>query len=135
MMQQDLTRALNAAAQPHFDSAVAALSKAHQRYQTTPLPHMKLAAKTDDIAAIQDLAGQLGDGASRILILGTGGSSLGAQVLAQVHGSLTPAGQISGPHLVFVDNLDGESYARLLDTDLSATGFSSCRNRAARRKP
>ena len=34
-------------------------------------------------------------------------------------GSLTPAGQISGPHLVFVDNLDGESYARLLDTDLS----------------
>ena len=123
MMQQDLTRALNAAAQPHFDSAVAALSKAHQRYQTTPLPHMKLGAKTDDIAAIQDLAGQLGDGASRILILGTGGSSLGAQVLAQVHGSLTPAGQISGPHLVFVDNLDGESYARLLDTDLSATRF------------
>ena len=48
---------------------------------------------------------------------------MGAQVLAQVHGSLTPAGQISGPQLVFVDNLDGESYARLLDTDLKATRF------------
>ncbi|MGB1987114.1 MAG: glucose-6-phosphate isomerase [Parvibaculales bacterium] len=123
MMQQDLTRALNAAAQPHFDAALAVLTEAHQRYQAAPLPHMQLAAKTDDVAAMQELAAHLGDGAARILILGTGGSSLGAQVLAQVHGSLTPAGQISGPHLVFVDNLDGESYARLLEGDLCATRF------------
>ena len=123
MMQQDLTRALDASAQPHFDAALAVLSAAHQRYQAAPLPHMQLATKTDDVAAMQELAAHLGDGAARILILGTGGSSLGAQVLAQVHGSLTPAGQISGPQLVFVDNLDGESYARLLDTDLKATRF------------
>ena len=84
MMQQDLTRALDAAAQPHFDAAFAVLSEAHQRYQTAPLPHMQLATKTDDVAAMQELAAHLGDGAARILILGTGGSSLGAQVLAQV---------------------------------------------------
>jgi glucose-6-phosphate isomerase len=123
MMQQDLTRALDGVAQPHFDAAMAALAQAHQRYQAVPLPHMQLATKTDDVAAMQDMAAHLGDGAGRILILGTGGSSLGAQVLAQVHGSLTPAGPISGPQLVFVDNLDGESYARLLDTDLTATRF------------
>jgi glucose-6-phosphate isomerase len=123
MMQQDLTRALDAAAQSHFDGALAALREAHQRYQATPLPHMRLGEKTDDVAAMHNMADALGDGAARILILGTGGSSLGAQVLAQVHGSLTPAGQISGPHLVFVDNLDAESYQRLLDADLSATRF------------
>ena len=123
MMQQDLTRALDAAAQPHFDAALAVLSAAHQRYQEAPLPHMQLVTKTDDVAVMQELAAHLGDGAARILILGTGGSSLGAQVLTQVHGSLTPAEQISGPQLVFVDNLDGESYARLLEGDLCATRF------------
>ena len=106
MMQQDLSRAIDAGAQAHFDEAVAALAAAHKRYQGAPLPHMLLSDKTDDIAAMQRMADTLCVDAQRILILGTGGSSLGAQVLAQVHGSLTPAGQISGPELVFVDNLD-----------------------------
>ncbi|MBL6642927.1 MAG: glucose-6-phosphate isomerase, partial [PS1 clade bacterium] len=123
MLQQDLTHALDAAAQPHFDAALAVLGKAHTRYQNAPLPHMLLGDKTDDIAPMQSLAATLGDGAERILILGTGGSSLGAQVLAQVHGALTPAGQMTGPQLVFVDNLDAESYARLLEGGLTASRF------------
>ena len=123
MMQQDLSRAIDAGAQAHFDEAVAALAAAHKRYQGAPLPHMLLSDKTDDIAAMQRMADTLCVDAQRILILGTGGSSLGAQVLAQVHGSLTPAGQISGPELVFVDNLDAETFARLLSGDLTATRF------------
>ncbi len=123
MLQQDLTHALDVAAQPHFDAALAVLGKAHTRYQNAPLPHMLLGDKMDDIAPMQSLAATLGDGAERILILGTGGSSLGAQVLAQVHGALTPAGQMTGPQLVFVDNLDAESYARLLEGGLTASRF------------
>ncbi|MDA8725304.1 glucose-6-phosphate isomerase [Alphaproteobacteria bacterium] len=126
-MQQILTHAIDAAAQPHFDGMVEALSGAHGRYQNRPLPHMLLCDKTDDIAAMQTMADALGDSAARILILGTGGSSLGAQVLAQVHGALTPAGKIaapeSGPDLIFVDNLDAETYARLLAGDLSTSRF------------
>ena len=123
MMQQFLTHATNAAVQPQFEKMVEALTGAHGRYQKQPLPHMLLSEKTDDLAAIENMADALGDGAARILILGTGGSSLGAQVLAQVHGALTPAGSISDPQLVFVDNLDAETYTRLLAGDLSASRF------------
>lgn len=123
MFEQDLTRALCPASRPHFEAAMATLQAAHARYQATPLPHMRMAEKTDDITDMKAMAADLGDGAKRILILGTGGSSLGAQMLAQVHGALTPAGQIGGPQLVFVDNLDAESYARLLDGDLKETRF------------
>jgi glucose-6-phosphate isomerase len=123
MMQQNLTHAIDAAAQPHFENIMATLTQAHAAYQKQRLPHMTLAEKTDDLPAMQHMADALGDGAARILILGTGGSSLGAQVLAQTHGALTPAGQMSGPELVFVDNLDAETYTRLLGDDLATSRF------------
>lgn len=98
--------------------------KAHQtRYRRTPVAHMQLAARTDDIAAMQDIAVRLADGAQRIVLLGTGGSSLGGQVLAQVQGWGTPVGQTTGPELIFVDNLDARSYALLLDDKLDRTRF------------
>ncbi len=122
-MHQNLARALTDDIAATYPAALAALEAAHERYQAAPLPHMLLGKKTDDVAAMQDVAASLADGASRIIILGTGGSSLGAQVLAQVHGSLTPAGQISGPQLIFADNLDAETYARLLAGDMSGTRF------------
>lgn len=117
-MYQDLSRAITPDVAPSYDKALETLAAAHRRFQQEPLPHMRLGEKTDDLAAMQALADGLADGAERILILGTGGSSLGAQVLAQVHGALTPAGQTGGPQLVFVDNLDGESYTRLLAGDM-----------------
>lgn len=122
-MHHDLNRAVTSDIKEYYQKALDALETAHARYQNTPLPHMRLADKNDDLAAMRDMAAALADGASRILILGTGGSSLGAQVLAQVHGALTPAGQISGPHLVFVDNLDADSYTQLLAGDLTTTRF------------
>ena len=131
MFQQDLSRALTSDSRPAFEEMVDKLSLAHQQYQATPLPHMQLPHKTDDIAAMQELADKLADGAARIFILGTGGSSLGAQVLAQIYGGLTLAGKMHGkmaskmqnPDLLFVDNLDAETYARLLEEDLSAARF------------
>ena len=38
------------------------LSAAHQRYQAAPLPHMQLAAKTDDVAVMQEQPEHLGGG-------------------------------------------------------------------------
>ena len=122
-MHQSLDRALTDDIAATYPAALAALEAAHKGYQDAPLPHMLLGQKTDDVAAMQEVAAALGEGAAGIIILGTGGSSLGAQVLAQVHGSLTPAGQISGPQLIFADNLDAETYARLLQGDLSGTRF------------
>lgn len=122
-MQHNLSHAVTPDSQSAYETALADLQDAHERFQKAPLPHMALPHKKDDLAAMQELAAAMAEGATRILILGTGGSSLGAQVLAQVHGALTPAGQISGPKLVFVDNLDAETYARLLADDLSTTRF------------
>ncbi len=131
MFQQDLSRAFTEDSRSGFERLVDALSAAHQRYQAAPLAHMHLPHKTDDIAAMQELADKLADGAARIFILGTGGSSLGAQVLAQIYGALTLApaispsisGQIQRPQLVFVDNLDADTYAKLLADDLHMARF------------
>ena len=126
-MQHNLTRAVTDDVKENYQAALDGLATAHARYQAAPLPHMLLAEKSDDIAAMHGLADGLADGLTdgvgRILILGTGGSSLGAQVLAQVHGALAPAGQLSGPQLIFVDNLDAETYARLLQGNLADTRF------------
>lgn len=122
-MHQDLTRAITDDIAVSYEAALAQLNDAHMRYQSAPLAHMRLAEKRDDIAAMRKVADGLADGAARILVLGTGGSSLGAQVLAQTHGALTPAGQIAGPQLIFVDNLDAETFARLLQEDMRTTRF------------
>ena len=122
-MHHHIDRALTADIRPAFEAQCAALGAFQARYVATPLPHMRLATRADDIAAMQDMAAALGDGAARILILGTGGSSLGAQVLAQITGWGTPAGAQTGPQLVFVDNLDADSYVRLLHDNLADTRF------------
>ena len=64
--------------------------------------------------------------ASDIVILGTGGSSLGGQTLAQLAGHGVPGlGLLRGePRLHFMDNLDPETYGALLaKLPLAATRF------------
>lgn len=123
MFQQDLSRSFCRDSEAAFARCVARLKSAHAAFQAAPLPHMQVPEKTDDRAAMEDLAAAMADGARRILVLGTGGSSLGAQVLAQIHGALTVAGQLHGPQLLFIDNLDADSYARLLAEDLGGSRF------------
>ncbi len=122
-MKQSLDTALCATSTPLYEAALARLRVHHEQYQQAKLPMMALAEKSDDVAAMTAMAKTLAKGAARILILGTGGSSLGAQVLAQVHGVRTLAGQQSGPQLIFVDNLDAQTYARLLADELESTRF------------
>ena len=63
---------------------------------------------SDDLAGIRDAADKLAEGASDIVMLGTGGSSLGGQTLAQLAGYQVPGiGALrEGPRLHFIDNLD-----------------------------
>ena len=94
-----------------------ALKKLRGQAQDTSLPLLGLPADTSDLPGIKQAAERLkSGGATDILILGTGGSSLGGQTLAQ----LTDYG-ISGlsqflpkPRVHFIDNLDPDSYQRLL---------------------
>jgi len=121
-MQHIIDNALNADVQPHYDAALAGLVPFVTSQRAQPLPHLDMPAMRDDMADMHALAERMADGADRILILATGGSSLGAQVLAQVHGAMTP-GFHAAPELVFCDNLDADSYDRLLDAPLDKTRF------------
>jgi glucose-6-phosphate isomerase len=104
-----------------FDDALAraaeAISWLRARHADGGLPLLRLPARCDDLAGIRAAADRLAAGASDIVILGTGGSSLGGQTLAQLAGHGVPGvGLLRGaPRLHFIDNLDPESYGTLID--------------------
>lgn len=114
--------ALNAA----LDRAQGALESLRGLHAANSLPLLRLPERTDDLAEIRDAAGKLADGASDIVILGTGGSSLGGQTLAQLADYHVPGiGSLrGGPRLHFIDNLDPLSFqAMLAALPLATTRF------------
>jgi len=86
------------------------------RHADGGLPLLRLPEKQDDLAEIGEAAARLGDGASDIVILGTGGSSLGGQTLAQLAGYAVPGvGSLRAlPRMHFIDNLDALSFESML---------------------
>jgi glucose-6-phosphate isomerase len=93
-----------------------ALDWLRARYADGGLPLLRLPEARGDLEIIRDTARQLADRATDIVVLGTGGSSLGGQTLAQLAGFAVPGvGALRPPpHLHFVDNLDAHTYAELL---------------------
>jgi glucose-6-phosphate isomerase len=93
-----------------------ALTALRARHADGSLPLLRLPAQTDDLAPTRDAARRLTEGASDIVLLGTGGSSLGGQTLAQLAGYNVPGVGLlrSGPRLHFIDNLDADTYGTLL---------------------
>ncbi len=96
--------------------AEGALETLRARHADGSLPLLRLPEQTADLASIREAAARLSAGASDIVILGTGGSSLGGQTLAQLAfyavpgvGALRPA-----PRLHFTDNLDALSFETML---------------------
>src|SRR5688572_13674218 len=68
----------------------AALTTLRARHKDGSLPLLRLPARKDDLPAIQDAAKKLAAGATDIVLLGTGGSSLGGQALIQLAGYNVP---------------------------------------------
>src|SRR5215469_12866038 len=95
--------------------AAAALDWLRERHADGKLPLLRLPEKTDDLAGIKAAAQRLAHGATDVVFLGTGGSSLGGQTLAQLAGHAVPGVGLlrEGPRLHFMDNLDPETYAGL----------------------
>ena len=93
----------------------AALDRLRQHYTDGTLPLLRLPEKQDDIAGIRGAAARLKDGASDIVILGTGGSSLGGQTIAQLAGFVPGVGALRDPpRMHFIDNLDALSFETML---------------------
>jgi glucose-6-phosphate isomerase len=97
--------------------AEGALDWLRARHADGGLPLLRLAGKHDDLRPIIEAARRLADRATDIVLLGTGGSSLGGQTLAQLawHGVPGVGALRQTPHLHFMDNIDPLTYAALLD--------------------
>jgi glucose-6-phosphate isomerase len=126
-----LKQSIDNARPADFDRVLArtgeALTALRTRHSDGSLPLLRLPEKRDDIAAIRVHAARLRDGATDIVFLGTGGSSLGGQTLAQLAGHAVPGlGLLRQPRLHFMDNLDPETFGALLDKlPLQSTRFVS----------
>jgi glucose-6-phosphate isomerase len=105
-------RALDAA----LARAEGALDCLRARHADRSLPLLRLPETHTDLENTRDTARQLAYGATDIVILGTGGSSLGGQTLAQLAGyAVARIGALGvPPRLHFIDNLDADTFAKLL---------------------
>ena len=94
----------------------AALAALRAHHADGSLPLLRLPQSRDDIAAILGYATLLRDGATDVVFLGTGGSSLGGQTLTQLAGYGVPVlGALRQPRLHFLDNLDPGTFGAALE--------------------
>jgi glucose-6-phosphate isomerase len=93
-----------------------ALAQLRSRHDDGSLPLLRLPAARQDIAAILQAARRIAANATDVVFLGTGGSSLGGQTLAQLAGHAA-SGWVplrGEARLHFMDNLDADSFTALL---------------------
>lgn len=123
----DCTDAVTNDIESEFANLLSKADNVRHVFKENPLPLFTQLDDTEDLSAMQALGETIQEGAKRIVVLGTGGSSLGAQVLVQINGWGTPASgmvKASGPEMIFADNLDGQSFDLLLDeAQLAHTQF------------
>ncbi|MGQ4275253.1 glucose-6-phosphate isomerase [Terrihabitans sp. B22-R8] len=98
----------DAAYAARLEETRAALDWVRAAYRDNTLPILRMPEHTEDLPAIRDMAAQIVAGASDLVFLGTGGSSLGCQALAQLADYNVPGLSFfrDGPRLHFLDNLD-----------------------------
>jgi glucose-6-phosphate isomerase len=90
------------------------------------LPLLQLPRSTDDLSAVGEAAAWLRRDATDVVFLGTGGSSLGGQTLAQLKDYAVPgAGRFADqPRVHFLDNLDPITFEHVLNRlPLASTRF------------
>jgi len=110
-----------------FTRSLLAAAPAHDRLcqlvESGSLPFLSVAAGVDDLAPLRPLADDWRGRFRDVVVLGTGGSSLGGQTLyALCDQGFGPAG--GGPRLHFLDNVDPHTLAALLGAiDLRHTGI------------
>ena len=100
-----------------LDRAEKALDWLRARHADGGLPLLNLPETHADLPPLRDAAQKIADRATDIVLLGTGGSSLGGQTLAQLAGHAVPGVDAfrNGARLHFMDNLDPDSFAALLE--------------------
>jgi glucose-6-phosphate isomerase len=106
-----------------LSEAKPALARIAQKVASGALPHLALARETADLAGLADAVKLLRHDTTDVVLLGTGGSSLGAQAIAALrHVAFTA--DPAAPRMRFLDNLDPASLDQVLaHADLRTTRF------------
>jgi glucose-6-phosphate isomerase len=116
----------DAAYKTALNKAKDAIERLRAQAKDGSLPLLGLPQERSDIASVKNAAREIKKQAKDILILGTGGSSLGGQTLAQLKDYNVPGLNIlaKSPRLHFMDNLDPVTFQTLLTKlDLKRTRF------------
>lgn len=93
------------------------------RYADGTLPMLNLPEKTDDLQAIAKAGAYFREHFAHVLVVGTGGSSLGGQTLAALTENPFAPAQKGAPKLHFLDNVDPHTMSQLLETlDMAEVG-------------
>ncbi|MCE9650995.1 MAG: glucose-6-phosphate isomerase [Parvibaculum sp.] len=113
-----------AAYEKALGEAEAGVTWLKEAYEKKTLALLAVPERKDDLAAVRDIGAKLLDNTTDLFIFGIGGSSLGAQAIAQLTGWGTQAHIQKGPRVFIVDNLDAQTMqAALSATDLKTTRF------------
>lgn len=104
------------------------LDQLRRDWEMETLPLLRICEASGDISEAEQAMAALMAGAKTVVFLGTGGSSLGGQTVAQLGGwdipGSAPEEQKQRPRTRFYDNLDADTLSRVLATlDLAATRF------------
>ena len=124
-----LKQSIELARAPNFPETLArtgeALAALRKHHADGTLPLLRLPEKRDDVSPILGYARLLQENTTDVVWLGTGGSSLGGQTLAQLAGHAVPAlGALRKPRLHFLDNLDPGTFEAMLEQlPLASTRF------------
>lgn len=104
-----------------------ALAHLQEQAKSKTLDLLAMSARRDDLDAVRKLAEvMLANGTTDLVLLGTGGSSLGAQALAQLADYAVPGLGLlrKGPRFHAMDNLDPVTFSGLLEAlPLKTTRF------------
>lgn len=105
-----------------------ALGALRKMYADKSLRLLQLPAEQSDLAGIRDAGRKLAAGATDIVILGIGGSSLGGQTLAQLADYAVPGLGVlrTPPRIHFMDNLDPQTFGAFLSKLPLATARFVC---------
>lgn len=106
-----------------LERAKPGVDRIRRAHRDGSLPVLQLAERRDDIPMIEDRAAYHRERADTVVVMGTGGSSLGGQAFyALADAGFGPSGD--SPRVVFMDNIDPHTFDHLFRAlDLSRTDF------------
>jgi len=98
----------------HLKAVEKSLVSVKKLYNSRALPLLELPGKTSDIENIERIAERYWENFDDVIVLGTGGSSLGAQTICALANQQTS----SKPAMHFMDNIDPHSFEQLFQVIL-----------------